>query len=95
MKSRRFGRWSHSSGEANEAKAETGKKTEIRQIEPGFNAEVAEGASLAKMPCRRPLAILLVEGSGAVLGELEPLSANRHEEIPCAARNRSAHPVVV
>src|SRR5580765_1553473 len=51
-------------------------------------------ASLAKMSGRRPRAIVLVEGSGRALGELEALRLDRHEEIPCAARNRLARPAV-
>jgi hypothetical protein len=46
------------------------------------------------MPCRRPRAILLIEGSGSALGELEPLSVNRHEEIAGATRNHLARQTV-
>jgi len=53
-----------------------------------------DSADLAEMSCRRPGAIILVEGSGGTLGELEALRVNRHEEIPCPARNRLARPAI-
>jgi len=53
-----------------------------------------DSANLAEMPCRRPRAILLIEGSGGALGELEPVSVNSHEEIACAARYHLARPAV-
>src|SRR5882724_90797 len=53
-----------------------------------------DSASPAEMSGRRPRAIVLIERSGGALGELEAVSANRHEEIACAARNRLACPAV-
>jgi hypothetical protein len=49
-----------------------------------------DAASLAEMPGRGPRAIIFIERSGSALGELEPLSVNRHEEIACAAGNHLA-----
>lgn len=44
-------------------------------------------ASRAEMPGRGPVAILLVEGGGVALRELETLRGHRHEEIARAAGN--------
>ena len=40
-----------------------------------------DSTSPAEMSSRRPRAIILVEGSGSALGELESLRVNRHEKI--------------
>src|SRR5262245_10990984 len=53
-----------------------------------------DSASPAEMSSRRTRTILLIEGSGGALSELESLGINRHKEIARASGYHLARPAV-